>query len=1000
MTAGSDGTRTESPNARWAFGEFAIDERRLELSRSGERIALEGKPLQLLLLLVRHAGEVVTKDELLEQIWPGRIPSESVLTKAMTKLRQALNDEEQALIRTVYGFGYKLVAPVALAVDTPATPVVTRFAVGDTPPLRPNWRMVRQLVGGRSDVWVSRNDKTGEQRVIKFATDADALRALKREITLFRVLKDSQIDPNGYVRVIDWSLDELPYFLESEFAAGGSLPDWIESRGGFDAVPLAERLGYFLQAAQAIAAAHDAGVLHKDLKPANLVMGQDENGAMRVKLSDFGSGHVLDAARLQRLAITRAGLTQTMLVNDSTSGTPLYLAPELLAGHAPSVRSDVFALGVILYQLVVGDFRRPLAPGWERDIADELLREDIAAAVDGDPMRRFGDAGGFAARIDTLEARRVTLAADRAADAERSALQATLGRSELKRRYLGLTVAVLLVGLVTTAILASRLWMAERSRDAALATARSEARASNQVTGYLVSLFDAASPERSDGQPIEPRLLVDRGQALLSDGFMDQPVLRARLLATVGSLYCKLGLPAPCASDLREAIALDAKSPQPDPATSLQFRFWQAQAQMDSDANSDAEQTLRSALRMAEVSGAQAAGMRPLLLLSLGEALHAQFKSAESVQHFERARRELVASGQIETPLYIKVLGALALSYQDAGREPDADRLATETIALVRQRTAGRGLEYFDALYMYGAVLGNLDRYSESAVALREVVTGYQRLYGGDNAQTIEAQNDLARALLAIGEFSDAAQIASRSLDSTERIQGRSSIGYAEANQLLGRIRFFQGDYADAAQRLGDSYRRKLAAQPVDDLDTLTAGYDLARPLIFLGRMREASALLAHEVPAALDSGYARYMRGMRLRWLGEVATANGDYATAHRQLDQAAVLLTSLKPADGTVVMKLRESQGWLLVREGRHAEAVTQLRSVIAAYRRLFPAGSALLRGAELRLAIALAALGKNGEANELRTAAQPVIERELLAGSQLRLELRELDRRLKGS
>jgi DNA-binding winged helix-turn-helix (wHTH) protein/TolB-like protein/Flp pilus assembly protein TadD len=103
----------------YEFANYQLDERTLELTSNHQKVDLEDRPLALLLHLVRHPGELLTKEQLLEAVWPGRILSESVLSKTMAKLRQALGDEDQHLIRTVYGQGYRLTAPVTI-LDPPA----------------------------------------------------------------------------------------------------------------------------------------------------------------------------------------------------------------------------------------------------------------------------------------------------------------------------------------------------------------------------------------------------------------------------------------------------------------------------------------------------------------------------------------------------------------------------------------------------------------------------------------------------------------------------------------------------------------------------------------------------------------------------------------------------------------------------------------------------------------------------------------------------------------
>src|SRR5262245_31984605 len=102
----------ERGRRRWRFAGATLDERTLELTVNGVDTELERKPLEVLTFLLQHAGEVCTKDELIEGVWPGRVLSETVLTKCIGRLRDALGDSNQEIIKTAYGFGYRFVAAV------------------------------------------------------------------------------------------------------------------------------------------------------------------------------------------------------------------------------------------------------------------------------------------------------------------------------------------------------------------------------------------------------------------------------------------------------------------------------------------------------------------------------------------------------------------------------------------------------------------------------------------------------------------------------------------------------------------------------------------------------------------------------------------------------------------------------------------------------------------------------------------------------------------------
>src|SRR3546814_16931739 len=104
---------------------------------------------------------------------------------------------------------------------------------GDHPPLRPTWSLVERIGGGGSgEVWRVRQDRTGEERVFKFAVDGGALRGLKREVTLYRVLHDSLGEHANLLRVLDWNLERAPFFIETEYQTHGRLQQWSQNQTG------------------------------------------------------------------------------------------------------------------------------------------------------------------------------------------------------------------------------------------------------------------------------------------------------------------------------------------------------------------------------------------------------------------------------------------------------------------------------------------------------------------------------------------------------------------------------------------------------------------------------------------------------------------------------------------------------------------------------------------------------------------------------------------------
>ncbi len=455
MALNADGRQEWEVSGRiWRFANFEFDESSRELRAGGVLVELEAKPLEVLLQLLLRAGEVVTKEELLETAWPGVTVVEGSLATAVSKLRKALGEDEPPIILTVPRIGYRMAVPVQSR-QVAAPPFRDLgFQAGETVPGRDQWRLVRRLDASHSsEVWLAEHPKTHEARVFKFASDGIRLKGLKREVTLARLLKDSLGERPDFVRLLEWNFDAPPFYLESEFC-GANLAEWAESQGGLTAIPLPTRLRVMTELAQGVAAAHDIGVLHKDLKPANVLVLALPNGDFQVKVADFGSGSLIEPARLGALGITNLGFTQTMTGEaGALTGTLMYLPPEVLAGQTPTASADVYALGVMLYQLLAGDFRKPLSPGWEADIADPLLREDIAGAACGDPARRLTSVAAFLERLQTLDQRRfqreeLDLARERARLAEQR-----FAAARARRPWAVAAMAALVAGMAVSLVL-------------------------------------------------------------------------------------------------------------------------------------------------------------------------------------------------------------------------------------------------------------------------------------------------------------------------------------------------------------------------------------------------------------------------------------------------------------------------------------------------------------------------------------------------------------------
>ena len=405
---------TSPPVGLVPFGEFEADLGSRELRRQGVKLRLPDQSFQVLVMLLERRGQLVRREEIHKKLWPGDtfVDFDHGLNNAVNRLREALGDSADTprFVETLPRRGYRFIAPVITpesAKEPAATPSQSPATENLTGTKVSHYRVLQLLGGSVGVVYKGEDLKLGRQVALKFlpgelTSDPVAFERLQREARAASALDHPNI-------CAIYELDEHAGrpFIVMQLLEGETLRQWIENSVRQNThARLNSLLDLAIQIADGLAAAHQKGVIHRDIKPANIFI----TTRGEVKILDFGVAKFLELPELapqlaQSLQEGGMAANPSLARTGASVGPPYYLSPEQIRGEKLDARTDLFSLGLVLYEMATGHraFAGDTAPVIRdavlsqpaipvRQLVPELpleLQRIVAKALEKDRERRY-----------------------------------------------------------------------------------------------------------------------------------------------------------------------------------------------------------------------------------------------------------------------------------------------------------------------------------------------------------------------------------------------------------------------------------------------------------------------------------------------------------------------------------------------------------------------------------------------------------------------------------
>ena len=565
--------------------------------------------------------------------------------------------------------------------------------------------------------------------------------------------------------------DDIPFFA-MEYVRGPTLTQWA----GAPERTIREKLEHFASVCDAVHHAHQKGVIHRDLKPSNILV-CSERGA---KVLDFGVARATDADTQSATIATDPG---------QVVGTIPYMSPEQIAGDPDAIdtRTDVYALGVVLYEILTG--RLPL------DVSGRTIVDAARIIATERPRPLRSSDRSISAELQTIAEhamekerdRRYQSAAELAADVRRflrgepiaaqppSTVYQLRKFAQRNKPLVAATLAILATLVLALAAVSRQAVIASNERD----RAQREAAIASSVTGYLSAMLQSADPEQSLGEDLTVRQVLDNAAATIAE--LEDPVVRASVQATLGRTYMALG-----SFDRAEELLIPAH------------------AALVKNLGGHDRRTLE-------------------LLRSVGVLRAEQDRFDLAEQAAQRAYLTLRKLFGEDDPETIVAGGELARVYEEQGRLEEAEEMLRGAL---ERATRVLGPEDTQALVLrhnLGSNLRSQGRFAEAKEHARGVLEARRRIFGEKHPQTLYALNNLATILQRLGDNEGAAPLLEECYRLRIEVMGPEHPVTMTAAQNLANSYAYQGrlDEAEALQRhiletlegvLGDTHQKTLVA--------------------------------------------------------------------------------------------------------------------------------------------------------------------------------------------